>query len=117
MGASVRCVRTANLGLAFVLELCALAALAYWGDRLDAATPVRWSVALGAPLVLALTWSQIAAPTARRRLPRTPLLAFKLVVFTLAAALLYSSGQHGLALLLEAATIVNLALGVAWNQA
>jgi hypothetical protein len=109
-------VRAINLGLAFLLELAALAALAYWGYRLDASVGVRWVVALGAPLALALTWSRIAAPTARRRLARTPLLGFKLLVFTAAAALLYSTGQHGLGIVFEAATLLNLGLGVAWEQ-
>jgi Protein of unknown function (DUF2568) len=105
-----------NLGLAFLLELAALAALAYWGYRLDASAGVRWIVAIGAPLALALTWSLIAAPTARRRLARTPLLGFKLLVFTLAAALLYSTGRHALAIPFEAATLLNLGLGVVWGQ-
>jgi Protein of unknown function (DUF2568) len=109
-------VKALNLGLAFLLELAALAALAYWGYRLDASAGVRWVVALGAPLALALTWSRIAAPTARRRLARTPLLAFKLLVFTVAAALLYSTGRHALAILFEAATLLNLALGAVWEQ-
>jgi enamine deaminase RidA (YjgF/YER057c/UK114 family) len=86
--------KTSNLALAFLLELCALAAISYWGYRLDAATALRWTIAIAAPLALALVWSQFAAPTARRRLQRAPLLAFKLVVFALAAVLLYSAGQH-----------------------
>ena len=105
-----------NLGLTFLLELAALAALAYWGYRLDVSASSRWVVAIGAPLALALTWSRIAAPTARRRLGRTPLLGFKLFVFTLAATLLYSTGQHALGILLEAATLLNLGLGVVWEQ-
>lgn len=108
--------RALNLGLAFLLELAALAALAYWGYRLDAPIAVRWVTALGAPLALALTWSRIAAPTARRRLARTPLLGFKLLVFTTAAALLYSTGRHALGILFEATTLLNLGLGVAWEQ-
>jgi hypothetical protein len=109
-------VKALNLGLAFVLELCLLAALAYWGFQLDAATVVRWLVAIAAPLVLALIWSRVAAPTARRRLAPTPLVVFKVVVFTLGAALLYSTGQHAPAILLEAAALVNLALAVLWGQ-
>ena len=105
-----------NLGLAFMLELAALAALAYWGYRLDASASSRWVVATGAPLALALTWSRIAAPTAKRRLARTTLLTFKLLVFTLAAALLYSTGRHAFGILLEAATLLNLGLGAVWEQ-
>jgi Na+/melibiose symporter-like transporter len=108
--------KTSNLALAFLLELCALAAISYWGYRLDAATALRWTIAIAAPLALALVWSQFAAPTARRRLQRAPLLAFKLVVFALAAVLLYSAGQHVLAVVLAAAAVGNLVLSVAWSQ-
>jgi hypothetical protein len=34
----------------------------------------------------------------------------------LGAVLLYSTGRHALALLLEAATVVNLGLSVVWDQ-
>lgn len=108
--------RALNLGLAFLLELCVLAALAYWGYRLDASAGVRWAVAVVAPLALALAWSQIAAPTARRRLARAPLLAFKLVVFAVAAGLLYGTGQHALAIALAAAALLNLGLADVWQQ-
>ena len=108
--------KTLNLGLAFLLELVALAALAYWGYRLHAAAAVRWLAAIGAPLTLAVAWSQIAAPNAGRRLSRTPLLGFKLLVFTLAAVLLYGTGQRALAIVFEAAVLINLTLSVAWNQ-
>jgi hypothetical protein len=46
----------------------------------------------------------IAAPTARRRLRRVPLVLFKVAVFTLGA------------LALEAVALINLALSVIWNQ-
>jgi hypothetical protein len=109
-------VKALNLGLAVLLELVALAALAYRGYRLHAVVAVRWLVAIGAPLTLAVAWSQIAAPRARRRLPRTPRLVFKLLVFTLTALLLYGTGQHALAILFEAAVLINLTLSVVWSQ-
>jgi hypothetical protein len=109
-------VKSLNLGLAFVLELCLLAALAYWGFQLDTATAVRVVVVIAAPAALALIWSRFAAPTAKRRLRQAPLVAFKVAVFTLGAALLYSTGQHWPAILLEAAALVNLGLAVVWDQ-
>ena len=105
-----------NLGLAFLLELALLAALAYWGWSLDAATAARWLVAVAAPVGLAVIWSLIAAPTAKRRLSPAPLLAFKLGVFTVGAVLLFSSGQHAPAIALEAIAVANLALAIVWNQ-
>jgi hypothetical protein len=108
-------VRALNLGLAFVLELALLAALAYWGFQLDATTAVQWLAGIGAPVALAVVWGLVAAPRARRRLPPSKLIAFKLVVFTLGAALLYSTGQHGPAIALGALALVNLGLSAAWG--
>lgn len=104
-----------NQGLAFLLELALLAALSYWGFQLDASTAVQWLAGLGAPLALAAAWGLVAAPRARRRLPPQQLMAFKLVVFALGAALLWSTGQHGLAVALAALTLVNLGLSAAWG--
>ena len=107
--------RALNLGLAFVLELALLGALAYWGFQLDTTTAVRWLVGIGAPVALAVGWGLVAAPQARRRLPPSQLIVFKLVVFALGAALLYSTGQHGLAIALGALALVNLGLSAAWR--
>jgi Protein of unknown function (DUF2568) len=108
--------KSINLGLAFVLELALLAAIAYWGSQLSGSPAVRWLVAIAAPAALALIWSQIAAPNARRRLPPAPLVAFKLLVFTVGAALLYSAGGQGLAIALEAVAVANLGLAISWRQ-
>jgi len=108
-------VRALNLGLAFVLELGLLAALAYWGFQLDASTAVQWLAGIGAPLALAVVWGLVAAPRARRRLPPSQLIVFKLVVFALGAALLYSTGQRDLAIALGALALVNLGLSAAWG--
>jgi hypothetical protein len=112
----IRSARSLNLALAFLLELALLAAVAYWGSQLSASTAVRWIVAVGAPLSLAVIWSLIASPDANWRLPPTPLVAFKLLVFTLGAALLFASGQRALGIGLEAIALINLALSVAYNQ-
>jgi hypothetical protein len=75
-----------NLGLAFSLELALLVAIAYWGFQLDATTSVHWLATIGAPAALALAWGQVAAPYAKRRLPRLRRLAFKILVFACASA-------------------------------
>lgn len=105
-----------NLALAFLLELILLAAIAYSAFHLHVATEVKWLVGIAAPLGLAVIWSLIAAPTAKRRLAPIPLVAFKVAVFTFGAIALYSTGQRAPALLLEAAALINLALSVIWHQ-
>ena len=46
--------RVINLGLRFVLELCLLAALGYWGLQLEQSWLVRIMMAIGMPLLAAV---------------------------------------------------------------
>jgi hypothetical protein len=79
------------LAVKFLLELCALAALAYWGATTG---PVWLNVVLGIglPLLVALVWGRWAAPRSAHRLPDTPRLALELGVFAAAAAALIAAG-------------------------
>lgn len=105
-----------NLLIAFLLELALLAAFGFWGFHLGRSNVVHWLVGLGAPLVMAIVWGQIAAPRAEHRLEPTQLLIFKVVVFTLGAATLYAAGQKRLAIALEAVSLISLALAFVWKQ-
>ena len=60
--------RGALLALRFLLELCALAALAYWGATVDASTVVRVILAVVTPLLAAVVWGTWVAPRAPRLL-------------------------------------------------
>jgi len=53
----------ANLVLRFVLELCALAALFYWGWWSGEGTFAGLALGLGAVLLAAVFWGLFAAPT------------------------------------------------------
>ena len=46
--------RWANLTLAFVLELCALGALGYWGARTGGGPVTNTALGIGAPLLAAV---------------------------------------------------------------
>ena len=62
--------RHVTLALKFVLELCMLAALAYWGAQAGGSTAGDVALGVGAPLVAAVVWGVYAAPRSARRLPR-----------------------------------------------
>lgn len=57
----------ANLTVAFLLELCALAALGYWGLRTASGPATKAALGIGAPLLAAVLWGLFAAPRARCR--------------------------------------------------
>jgi hypothetical protein len=54
----------ANLALAFLLELCALGALGYWGVRTGDGLVAKVALGLGAPFCAAVLWGLFAAPRA-----------------------------------------------------
>jgi hypothetical protein len=97
------------LAVRFVLELCMLAALAYWGFTLDAALIVRILAGLGAPLAAMLVWGALVAPRRTIDAPAWLRLAVELAILALAVIALAAAGQPGLAAALAVAWLVDLA--------
>lgn len=92
-------VAAATTALKFPLELCALAALAYWGAR-TGPLPASIALTVGAPSVAALAWARWAAPQSAHRLHGPARIAVELGVFAVAALALVAAGAHALAELL-----------------
>ncbi len=98
--------RVVNLTIAFLLELSALAALAYWGVRTGDGPLTKSALGIGAPLAAAIVWGLFAAPKARFSNPAIRVVV-KVVVFGCAAVALYSAGQRALAVAFTVAVVVN----------
>jgi Protein of unknown function (DUF2568) len=58
-----------NLGVAFLLELAALAAFGYWGAQAGGGTLGKIALAVGAPLLVAVVWGLFLAPKAVLQAP------------------------------------------------
>ncbi len=97
----------ANEALAFLLELCMLAALAWWGATAVGALAGRIALAIGCPLAAVVIWWLFAAPRARIRLPLPGILAVKAVAFGAGVAAVYAVGQHVLAIVFAVVAAVN----------
>lgn len=108
--------KNANLALSFLLELCALAAVGYWGIQTGQTTLAKIVLGIGAPLLVAILWGLFAAPKAPRRLNGLSLLLFKVVVFGLAILALASTGQTTPAIIFAIVVLVNLTLSAIWRQ-
>lgn len=108
--------KAVNLALAFILELAALAAFAYWGFNTTDSTLVHIILGFGIPVLSAVLWGVFAAPKATRRLQGVALWAFKIVFFALAAAALTAAGQPTPGIVLGVVAAVNLALLYVWHQ-
>jgi hypothetical protein len=77
-----------NLGLRFILELGALAALGWWGSQVGSNTALHVVLAIAAPLAAAVVWGLFVAPKARVKVSEEMRLAIELAVFLAATAAL-----------------------------
>jgi len=104
-----------NLAVRFLLELSALAALAYWGFHATAG-PWRYVVAVVAPLTFAAAWGLFASPKARFKRKLGGQLAIEAVLFGIVTVALVAAGRAGLAVAFAAAAFVNRIVLTAMEQ-
>lgn len=100
----------ANLAVAFLLEVAALVAFAWWGFEATEITLARITLAIAAPIVVAVFWGTFMAPTAKRRVSGAVYYVFQAVVFGLAAAALWLVGKPVLAIVFAVVYVVNTVL-------
>jgi len=102
-----------NLAVRFLLELSALAALAYWGWT-QHASPLRFILAIGLPLIAAVLWGTFNVREDPSRSGRAPVpvpglvrLALELAFFGFAAWALYAAGKTQLSLIFGLIVVVH----------
>ncbi|MGE3073019.1 MAG: YrdB family protein [Dehalococcoidia bacterium] len=103
-------IKAGNLGLRFVLELCAMAALAYGGYRAGSAVWQQWLLAVALPAAGATLWGLFVSPKAKVPAYWLVQLAVEAIVFGAAITLLYASGKHGLAVAFAAVAVLSRAV-------
>ncbi|WP_183561024.1 YrdB family protein [Mucilaginibacter sp. SP1R1] len=96
-----------NRTVAFLLEVCMLFSVGYYGFHSGYGNPLKFVLAIGLPAVAIVLWGYFAAPKSGHRLRRPYLPAFKLVLYTVTALLLYKQGQSTYALVLLTLVILN----------
>jgi Protein of unknown function (DUF2568) len=85
-------VRSANLGLRFLLELGLLVGVGWWGEH-----AIGWWAAVLFPLGAAVVWGSFLSPKARWTIPSPARLVLELLLFALAAVGYWRAGQPGIA--------------------
>ena len=109
-------IKGANLALRFLLELCALGTLGYWGFKTGNATTAKIALGVGTPLVAAVVWGAFVSPQAPVQLPRLVVLVLQVSVFGSAAAALVGTGHRTLALVFVVIVVINAILMYVWGQ-
>lgn len=101
-----------NLVVRLLLEVVAVASLAYWGYKLPSATFAKVTLAIAAPLMLIVVWAFVVAPGADNPLSPTPRMLIGSVLLLLSAAALARAGHTkpagGVALVIVLNTILML---------
>ena len=110
--------KSANLALAFVLELGVLAALAYWGYTTGAnnGTVLQIGLCILLPVIGIGVWAVWGAPQSKRRLTGVGLLILRIVFFGVGALALILANQTPLGLLFGLISAINIGLIYAWRQ-
>jgi Na+-transporting NADH:ubiquinone oxidoreductase subunit NqrE len=102
--------KSANLALRFALELCAFAALGYWGSQATSSTVWCTVLAIVTPAAAIVVWGLFVAPKARVKVSEPVRWGLELVVFVGAAVALAASGHVILGAVLGAVAVANGAL-------
>ena len=108
--------KVANLGVRFVLEICLLVALGYWGFQVGGNPVANILLGLGAPLLAALVWGTFVAPKARVPLSAQRQLACETVIFGLGIAALAATGQPRLAAIFAITAVLSRILIARWGR-
>ena len=109
-------IKTANLALRFLLELCILAAFCDWGFQTGSGLIAKIGLGIGVPILAAIFWGTFMAPKAAVQVQDPLRLVLEVVIFGLAAVALYAAGHSSLAWALGLIFVINRALMYVWAQ-
>jgi len=109
-------VKAVNLGLRFLLEICALVALGYWGFQAGKTGLTKGLLGIGTPLLAAVIWGIFGSPAAPYPASTIMRLFLEIMILGSAAIALYSSGHQSLSVSFAILSIINKVLMYIWNQ-
>lgn len=105
-----------NLGVRFLLELCLLAAVGYWGFKTQSSWPMRILFGIGLPILIAILWGMFVSPKAMYALSGASHLTLELVLLASGSLALFASGKPTLGWAYTIVLAVNKILMVVWKQ-
>ena len=108
--------KTLNVLVRFLLELCMLAAVGYWGFTTQSGLTMRIIFGIGPPILLIVLWSLFVAPRAIYPLRGIPHIVLSLILLGLGAVALFASGRADLGWVYAVILIVNQVLLIVWKQ-
>ena len=108
--------KSINLAVRFLLEICVLISVGYWGFNAGTGWFPRILLGIGAPLLIAVIWSMFGAPKAPYHLTGFMMFVLELVVFGSGVAALLATKNYPLARDFTVIVIINRTLMLIWRQ-
>ncbi|MFE5026717.1 YrdB family protein [Streptomyces sp. NPDC056656] len=108
--------KTVNLGVLFLIELAALAAVGHWGFTRGVPAPLAWLLGLGVIAAMITLWALFGSQKASYKTRGAGRVAFELVWFGAGAAALLLAGAVGWAVAYVLVCGVSKTLAVVWCQ-
>jgi hypothetical protein len=105
-----------NLGVRFLLELCMLAGVGYWGFKTHSGWAMKILFGIGLPILIAVLWGYFMAPRSAHRLSGVPFTIMDIILLGSGAVALYASGQTTLAWIYALVLVVSEILRLVWKQ-
>lgn len=109
-------IKLLNEAVRFLLELCILIILGFWGFKTGNSTFTKILLGIGSSVLFAVIWGIFLAPKSSNRLHDPWLLVAEIILFGLTAWALYSTGKISLAITFGAIYILNKILMILWRQ-
>ncbi|MBO8172964.1 MAG: YrdB family protein [Bacillaceae bacterium] len=109
-------IQFSNLLVRFLLELCGLVALGYWGYHAVSGCPNRALMSVMIPLVMAVLWALLGSPNALFPLSSGWHWLLESVVFGFPVIALFLTGLTGFAWTYGLLVVINRWLMFVWNQ-
>lgn len=104
-----------NLLVRFLLELCMLAAVGYWGFKTQSGLFMKILLGIGLPVLIAVLWGMFIAPKATRPLSGASYLALELTLLASGAVALFASGKPALGWAYAIVLVLHKLLQVLWK--
>ena len=105
-----------NLLVRFLLELCMLASVAYWGFTTHSSWTTKMFFGIGLPILLAVIWGYFMAPRSTHRLSGISFTVLDFILLGSGAVALYASGQTTLAWIYTVVLVISEILRIVWKQ-
>ncbi|WP_067628261.1 YrdB family protein [Actinomadura latina] len=106
-----------NEGLAFLLEVAAIVALAWWGFTTGGNVFLNIVLGVGTPVAAMVLWGLFAAPRARFKVALPLVLSVKAVVFGAGGLAFYGVGHATVAIVFAVIVVLNTTLATLDREA